>query len=254
VNLALGAAGAVAAGVLGAVGWFQLTKATGFEFGFIAWAIGGLVGWGARLFVPQGSFALAGVAALSACLSIMGGQALVTRHFTQIQINRQISVGYNKAVSYAKTAVELAEPQALREHLARHSFKLRSAALPTDPKAGTLPYRQLAEMESLFMGVIKTDGKRATFTDLIQSADPGSITDADLAEFREKEVPELRDLIAGKPSKAEYESTMQQLVKARVSLNDLILESVGMYTMLWLFLGIGTAWKLANNSTDAVSD
>jgi len=54
VNLLLGAAGALAVGVACMFGWFYLAKATGFEFGIVAWAIGGLVGLGARLFVPQG--------------------------------------------------------------------------------------------------------------------------------------------------------------------------------------------------------
>src|SRR5205807_698391 len=53
-RLALAIAGALAVGAVGALGWLYLAKATGFEFGYVAWALGGMVGVTARALAPSG--------------------------------------------------------------------------------------------------------------------------------------------------------------------------------------------------------
>src|SRR6266508_5551695 len=50
LRIVLAMAGAAVVGMIGAICWLQLAKATGFEFGYAAWAIGGLVGGASRLF------------------------------------------------------------------------------------------------------------------------------------------------------------------------------------------------------------
>lgn len=254
VNLALGAAGAVGAGVLGALGWFYLAKATGFEFGIVAWVIGGLVGLGARLFVPQGSFALAGVAGLSAAMAIMGGGYLTTKHFVDVIIDKTIARAYDETMAYAKEATKLADDEATKAFLAKHEYKLKSSVDGEAGNASGSQYRFLARMEWQLYGIMRAGDKKQSFANVIEASDPDSITAADLKEFREKELPELVDFVGGKPTRPEFEATLQQMVRSRVSQHDMIVQSWGVYTFLWLFLGVGTAYRIAYNKSETVDD
>ncbi len=41
---------------------------------------------------------------------------------------------------------------------------------------------------------------------------------------------------------------LRQMIYSRISLNHLVTESIRPYTVLWIVLGIGTAFKLARNA------
>lgn len=68
---------------------------------------------------------------------------------------------------------------------------------------------------------------------------------AELAEFRKSELPELQQLSSGKMSKAQFERKYRQEMEEAFS--GLILkESFSLWTLLWLFLGVGTAFRLGS--------
>jgi hypothetical protein len=76
------------------------------------------------------------------------------------------------------------------------------------------------------------------------------VTDERLKEFREKELPKLRDLIAGKPSKAEFVNRMNVFKNSFRVQFAMLKESVGLFTLLWIFLGVGSAYKLGAGKND----
>ena len=76
------------------------------------------------------------------------------------------------------------------------------------------------------------------------------ITDAEIQEFRLKELPKLRELASGKRGARDFDKQMQK-VKASLVGDLLILkESLSLFTLLWVFLGVGSAYKIASGGSD----
>ena len=78
----------------------------------------------------------------------------------------------------------------------------------------------------------------------------GEITAARIQEFREKDQTALQEFVDGKPSKEEYARTMRS-VQDTMGFHFLMFkESFSLFTLLWLFLGMGSAFKLASRASD----
>ena len=67
-----------------------------------------------------------------------------------------------------------------------------------------------------------------------------------LKAFRETDLPKYRDFIDGKPSKAEFMSQASRALNSWGVHFELLKESLGVFTLLWLFLGVGSAYKLGS--------
>lgn len=247
-RIALAMLGAIGVGGAGAWGWLQLAKATGFEFGFAAWPIGGLVGYASRLFAPRGHYWLGPTAALVAFLSIGGGHVLVRKWLVDEQIQRALPRAYEETREYAKAAVEAEFGDELRECLARYRISLKSAG----GQATTAAARgngQLFQLGWRLYGVFEqAPGSTPTFKQLIEASDPRNISNEDLALFQSRELPNLRAFLNGKPSEEEYKSTLREMIYAKITFNNLVTQSIGPYSLLWLALGLYTAYKLARNA------
>ena len=110
----------------------------------------------------------------------------------------------------------------------RMAYAKEAIGLQSDAEIKTLLAKETAEGETL-----KT----------------AEITDDEIKDFRENELPLLKDFVNGKPSRQEYEKSLLK-VKSSFSYNLLLLkESVGLFTLLWLFLGIGSAFKVASGAS-----
>lgn len=67
------------------------------------------------------------------------------------------------------------------------------------------------------------------------------VTEADVKEFRERDLPRYRDLLKGKPTKEEYiAAEMATYPKPALS------ESIGLFTILWSVFGIAAAWRIGS--------
>ena len=71
-----------------------------------------------------------------------------------------------------------------------------------------------------------------------------------MKEFREQDLPKFRDLIAGKPSKAEIMGRLTKVKNSFAVQFEVLKESVGIFTLLWLFLGVGSAFKLGAGTNE----
>lgn len=77
-----------------------------------------------------------------------------------------------------------------------------------------------------------------------------SPTDAQIKEFRERGLSKLKDFVAGKPSKAEFAARVEKAMN-KFGLRWLVLKnSVSPFTLLWVFLGVASAYKLAAGTAD----
>ena len=79
---------------------------------------------------------------------------------------------------------------------------------------------------------------------------PSEITEKDITEFKEKELPKHQDFVNGKPSKEEYVNKMKSVTSAFIPKGAIFKESIGVLTLLWIFLGVGTAWKIGSGAND----
>jgi hypothetical protein len=71
-------------------------------------------------------------------------------------------------------------------------------------------------------------------------------TAEDLKEFRQSELPKLVAFAEGKPSRAEFEKDYNK-IKDSLFIKILLLKnSVGLLTLLWLFLGVSSAYKIGS--------
>lgn len=248
IRVALAMGGAVAVGAVGAWGWLQLAKATGVGFGFAGWAIGGLVGCASRLFAPRGHYWLGPTAALAAFLSIGGGQVLVTKWLVDKGVQKALPLAYDETREFAKEVVEAESDDELRECLAKYRISLKDGG-GQNADAALSQNGRLFQLGWTLYGIIDQEtGATPTLKQLIEASDPKKISIEDLALFKSKDLPNLKTFLDGKPSRNEYEATLREMIYSRISFKNLVSQSIGPYSLVWLALGLCTAYKLARNA------
>ena len=198
-----GLIGALVASLVGMLGWFFLIKLTGYEIGYVAWAVGGLTGLGARVLGADGTHKLGIATGLCACVAIVGGGFLAARSQAEKEIDKFIVSAYQENLNEAQEAISLNGLEATKAFIAKREEK------------------QVSE-----------------------------VTAEEVKTFQEEELPNYQKFVTGKTSKAEFVARMGAL-KNSFSMQWLMLkESIGIFTLLWLFLGVGTAYKLGAGTND----
>ena len=126
---------------------------------------------------------------------------------------------------------------------------LRSIAEKEFDKIALVSYQE--QLDSANAAVVLASAEETkTFIAKQDEVNVSEVTDERLKEFREKELPKFRDLIAGKPSKAEFLSRMNVFKNSFRVQFAMLKESVGLFTLLWIFLGVGSAYKLGAGTND----
>jgi hypothetical protein len=247
-KLILGVLACLGVGTAAMLSWYALARWTGYGFGIVAWGIGGLVGVCARYCVPTGNFKLAGIAAVCAAAAILGGTALTLRRESMRSIEALLPAAYADVRNYAEAALKLGSEEEIRQFIAEHRVGASAGAeVASDPIEAALQ-RQVLDASWGLHDLLKPGGRQAVhLRELGQSVEPGTITSAQVTAFREQELPVLETFLAGQPSQRQFESALRGKILSRISVQDLMIESFGPYTLLWLFLGVGTAFKLARS-------
>ena len=210
-NILLGIAGAVVGGALGMLGWYFLIKATRYEIGYAAWGVGALTGVGARVLGHHGSPLLGICAGACALIAIVGGQFLAARSIVNEDFDAGAKEAYETQLAYAKEAVQ---------------------AVPTEADT---------EIRAFLASQAAKDGG---------SANPKDITADEIQEFRKDELPKLRALANGKQGRKEFDKKMQEVRSSFIGDFMILKESLSLLTLLWLFLGVGSAYKIASGGSD----
>lgn len=198
-------AGAGAA-LLGALVWGFVANTFGYEYGFIAWGIGGLIGF---TMVSTGSSGLpAGIAAaLFALLAIFGG----------------------KYMAYSGFEAELAEI------VSQSQEELQK--LYIDEMVAVVGYKHVSDETSLreFMA-------RHEYTEFENA---NAVSADEISSFRREIVPRLERYGTAQPSFEQwYQETFEQEF-ANISTFQLIKANFGFLDVIFLLLGLGTAFRLA---------
>ena len=199
-----GVIGALIGGVVGMLIWYGITVGTMREFGMVAWGVGALTGWCGRLLARGVSPQLGIAAGAVALFAILGGQFLSTRHVIGNVVNEMAADYAVARVAYAKEGVGATNDAAIR--------------------------RLLAESESE--------------NDSPSEAEVSKVTDAEVQEFKSKELPKLRKIAAGEVSKTQLEKEGREALAA---LDGAALKaSFSLWTLLWLVFGVGSAFKIGS--------
>lgn len=206
--------GSLAAGV-GALAWGAVAFFTGYEVGYIAWALGGLVGLAMVRFGGRG-VTCAGAAALLAVVGIAGGKLLGTRFAVETALREGCE--------------ETFTPELHRE-------LVQDAADFAELDAG-------ASDEELLSFIVEHH---------YTSADsPESVPDAELEAFLATGAVELRAMHADRPSyedwyAARVEETRRDF-EQNVSIVQANLEELGPIDLLFVALGVSTAFGMVRRA------
>lgn len=76
---------------------------------------------------------------------------------------------------------------------------------------------------------------------------PGSVTREELETFRVETQPAMKRFLDGTPSREECVGEIADVIRGNVEFMDVLKESVSAWTVLWLFLGVGTAFRIASS-------
>ena len=116
-----GMLGAFIGSLLGMGVWYGLAIATNHQFGIVAWGVGALTGFGARVLGRDGSTALGVVSALFAAMAILLGGTLAIHHMIAGEFGGQNMTHerYTENLKDAKAAGDLETDAQIKAFLAK---------------------------------------------------------------------------------------------------------------------------------------
>ncbi|MFH0943760.1 MAG: hypothetical protein V2A76_01065 [Planctomycetota bacterium] len=215
-NLPLAVIAACIAAVVGAVAWGAISKATGYEVGYMAWGIGGIVGFAAVKVGGRGAD-LAVICAGLSLVAILAGKAFAFSWMVSSHLDEAKS-DWNQ-LEYAEVQKDAGD----------------FAQLPGD-----------ADDDA-----IRTFLHDHDYTDT-ETVD--EVSDAEIKMFRAGQMPYLRQFEEEKPSFEAWRdrayASWRESVEAEVSLLEGVKESIGMLDLLFAFLGVSTAYGLVMSATN----
>jgi len=166
----MGLLGGLLGALIGAAIYFLIFKYTGLRFKLLAVGVGGLAGWFAELFGKgEGSKELGVITAVFVLVGIVGAQYFVALGWWHGALGAGFTdSAYAINVKQAKEVV-IAVPDG-------SDVEIRNYLAKENADEGDKP-------------------------------DPGSVSADDVKQFREKDLPEFRDLASGKISEAQYDAS-----------------------------------------------
>ncbi len=204
--------GATVAALLGAVAWAVISALTGYEIGYVAWAIGGLVGLGAMLLGGRGATTGMACAAM-ALISIFAGKMF---------------------------AVQYAAPTAVREALAEH-FTLD---LYTEYQKDAEDFARLTDESQHAEFMVSHQ--------YTEASEASGVTEDELADFRESSVPILRDMKENNPPFEEWQSKRidpaAEAVLSELSITKAVIDDLGLIDIVFGLLGVATAYRVGSGT------
>ena len=204
-----GVMGAFAGALLGMGIWYGIAVATGYQLGIVAWGIGALTGFGARLLAREGNTALGVVSALFAAVAILLGGTLAVHHMivgelagmSHENLSHEI---YTDSVKEAKEAGSLDTDAQIKAFLAKREGSTEADITPED--LATFKKDELLEMKELASG---------------------SLTETEYSTRHHHET-----------------AAASGIVSVAGWVGAFIGSIFSLWTILWLFLGCASAYKI----------
>lgn len=203
------AAAAIAA-LIGALVWKFVAVTFGYEYGLIAWAIGGAVGLAAA------SAGSRGMQAGVLCAVLAFGSIVLGKYWTYSAFVDQFQEAISGDMEYDE------------EMHAYFEEEMEDARLIVNGSGSDTFIRRF---------MVERGYTYAT--------DPARVSKAEVADFREYVEPGLRDMAQNPPGFEEWQaSTVESLEE--FSPWAMMREDYGIFDILFVFLGVGTAFRLGS--------
>jgi len=98
---------------------------------------------------------------------------------------------------------------------------------------------------------MKTDDEIKAYLAKEEGKNPSAVTAEEITEFKEKTIPACRALVAGKPSQSAFVSKFMSHMNRSFGVQwEILKASFGVFTILWILLGVASAYKLGAGAED----
>lgn len=202
--------GAVAGAIVGAIVWAVIAVSTGYEIGWIAWGVGGAVGYGAYALEGRGKTSGI-VCALLAAVAILSGKYMVIHHFVNQELTQIADTSFSEEY-YNELKADAADFAALGSEADYPAFMVSHGYT----EAATAP----------------------------------EVGQAEVDDFKEFQVPMLREWSTSPPTfetwQAEANAESEALLADGIPMSEVFIGSLGPMDLLFFALGIGTAFKVGS--------
>ncbi len=202
--------GAVGGAIVGAILWAVIAVSTGYEIGWIAWGVGGAVGYGA--FALEGRGKTSGiVCALLAAVAILSGKYMVIHHFVNQELTQISDTSFSEEY-YNELKVDAADFATLSSEADYPTFMVSHG-----------------------------------YTEAATAAEVGQ---EELSDFNEFQVPTLREWSTSPPTfqvwQEEANAESEALLADGMPMSEIFVSTLGPMDLLFFALGIGTAFKVGS--------
>lgn len=201
---------AAVAALLGALVWKFIAVAFGYEFGLIAWAIGGAVGFAAA------STGSRGMQAGIVCAVLAFGSIVVGKHWAYSALVDQFQETISSITEYDEDMYSYFEES------------MEDARLFVSGSGSDIFVRRFMVEQGY-----------------TYETDPARVSDDELADFREYVEPELRNMAQNPPDFEEWQASSVESLD-EISTWAMMREDFGILDILFIFLGVGTAFRLGS--------
>lgn len=92
----------------------------------------------------------------------------------------------------------------------------------------------------------------ASRSTLSKSVAESSISPKEVLDFQMTELPKLKTFAAGQPSRESFIEQERNSFLEKLTLKDIFNASISPYLFLWVFVGVGAAWRLASDHGTSV--
>jgi hypothetical protein len=200
----------VVVALLGALLWKFIAVTFNYELGLIAWLVGGAIGFSAAVAGAKGQSAAVACAVL-ALLAILGGKYMAASSFIS-EATASVAAGGEFEGMNLRTVYD-----ELRVDAARFS-------------------EAVTDERSLREFLVERGYSEA--------GDAPSVTDEEIQSFKEFVQPRLETMLSNPQSYEEWKNDTLASDLEDISVVGVIIEDLGVIDFLFLFLGVGTAYRL----------
>lgn len=200
------------AALLGAGVWAAICALTYYEIGWIAWGIGGLIGLGAVATGGRGQTLAVACGGL-ALASIFVGKLLASQFILDNELQKGVAQNVTQEV-YNERQVDARDFVAL------------------DPQPDPEKLKDYLVQHGFSEGLTVED-----------------VSDQEVANFLAEIAPDLKDFAARQPSLEEWRDEFVAKFKEEISLVDVVVEDLGLFDLLFVFLGVSTAFGMVMRAT-----
>lgn len=217
-----GLVGIGTASVLGLIFWFVFTLYLGARFKWIGIALGAMIGWSGQWLAKERSQRLGIAAATATGLVMILGLLWSARQEAIEAVNFDLRMLWEERVEYAKAATKAAQSDTdLRKFLAEYG----------DPPEAANDEEDVADIVTAL------------------TRTPENITAKELADFRSKELPDLRKVAEGSVSRSSFERQARPVFEQAYTTGFIIGRTLKVRVLGILVVAVVAAWKICAPSS-----